>query len=158
MALPVSTSTLADELATDPLGRGYAAMSDEAVAASLMAVDRPRARLVSRGDLRQRFDNLADAQGMPVWETIEAHRNDQGALGIACRAALRLRDAPGDYPPIDVSAPMFQAQLAALVAGGVLTQEQAEGITAMGVEMVSRAEELGLGRVKPGYVAAARAS
>lgn len=151
-------TTLAEELATDPLGRGYAAMSDEAVAASLMEPNRPRARLVPRGDMRQRFDNLADADGVPVWETIEAHKGDNDALGIACRAALRLRDAPGDYPPIDVAAPMFAAQLAALVAGGVLTQEQAEGITAMGVELVSRAEELGLGRVKPGYVAAARAS
>lgn len=150
--------TLAEELANDPLGRGYASMSDEEVAVSLMAVDRLRARLVSRGDLRQRFDNLADGNGVPVWELIEAHREDASSLGIACRAALRLRDAPGDYPPIDVSAPMFAAQLAALVAGGVLTQEQAEGITALGVEMVSRAEELGLGRVKPGYVAAARAS
>src|SRR5690606_24567694 len=136
---------------------GYAAMGDAEVVASLTTADRPRARLVPRGDLRQRFDNLADADGVPVWETIEAHEGDDDALGVACRAALRLRDAPGDYPPIDVAAPMFAAQLAALVSGGVLTQDQAEGITAMGVEMVSRAEELGLGRVKPGYVAAARA-
>lgn len=72
--------TLAEELANDPLGRGYAGMSDEEVAASLMEPNRPRARLVPRGDLRQRFDNLADGNGVPVWETIEAHREDEDAL------------------------------------------------------------------------------
>lgn len=91
---------------------------------------------VSRGDIRQHFDNMVDANGAPVWEDIEAHKGDTSALGVACRAALRLRDAPGDYPPVDVNAVMFQQQLAALVTGTVLTQAQSDSTTALGATQI----------------------
>lgn len=95
------------------------------------------AQTVSRGDVRQHFDNLVDASGVPVWEEIEAHKGDASAFGIACRAALRLRDAPGDYPPVDLTAALFKGQLAQLVTGGALTQAQADGVTALATPPLS---------------------
>lgn len=87
---------------------------------------------VSRGDVRQHFDNLVDTNDVPVWEHIEANNTGAGALNIACRAALRLRDAPGDYPAVDLTAPLFQGQVNALVAGALMTQAQANGLFALG--------------------------
>lgn len=85
----------------------------------------------SRGDVRQTFDLMVNASGVPAWEAIEANQTGSAGLNIACRAALRLRDAPGDYPPIDCTDALLQGQLAALVAGSVLTQAQMDQITAL---------------------------
>lgn len=111
----------------------YSGMSDPQIAAALNAETVTGTHAVSRGELRQAFDVLASAAGIPVWEAIEAGQTAQTAFGIACRAALRLRDAPGDYPPINVASPVMAATLAALVAGGALTAGQQAAIAALGV-------------------------
>jgi hypothetical protein len=138
------TAVLADELTLDPLARGYAAMTDREAADDLNAPARPARRRVALGDLHQYIDNLADGGGVPVWEAIESNQADAGALGVACRAALRLRGARADYPPVNLDNAMVQGQLDGLVTGGVLSAAQKAGILALGDTTVSRAAELGL--------------
>jgi hypothetical protein len=89
-------------------------------------------QFVARGLLSRHFDTLTDANGVPVWEAIEQHQNDTTALGVACRAALRLRDAPGDYPAIDVTTLPVTAQLTELVTANILTSDQQAQTVALG--------------------------
>jgi hypothetical protein len=112
-------------------------------AAALLAETVEVTRLVERGVMRQAFDNMASAQGVPVWEAIEAARDAQTPLGMACRAALRLRDAPGDYPAVNMSSPALTAMVALLVDGGALSAEQQTAFLALGVITISRAAQLG---------------
>lgn len=128
----------------------YAEMTDAEKLAAINA--KTEARPVALGILHQALDNMADGQGVPVWEAIEAGTDGAAGFNIACRAAVRLRSARADYPDVDVTSPMFAAQLAALVAGGALTQAQADAVTALGANQRSVAEALGLGLVKPGHV------
>ena len=90
---------------------------------------------VPKGVLFQELDNFVHASGAPVWEAIEAGAALTGEaepVATACRAAIRLRNAGPDYPPVNVQSPMFQTQLTILVAGGILTQAQAYLLAALG--------------------------
>ncbi|TVR65352.1 MAG: hypothetical protein EA420_03385 [Candidatus Competibacteraceae bacterium] len=90
---------------------------------------------VPKGVLFQELDNFVHASGAPVWEAIEASvalTGEAEPVAIACRAAVRLRDAGPDYPPVNVQSPMLQTQLTILVAGGILTQAQADLLAALG--------------------------
>ena len=144
------------ELTSDPLTRGYASMSDEAAAASLNTVNRSVAQGVPVGTLHHELDNMTNGSGVPVWEAIEGRKDAQDAAGVASRAALRLRGARADYPLVNVGSTMFQGQLNQLVFALILTQVQANALTALGQRAVSRAEELGLGSIRPGDVQHAR--
>ncbi len=150
-------AALKAELAEDPAGLGYAGKTREQKEALLNALARTVAGDVAVGRLHQMLDNMVTAQGIPVWELIEAHAADQDATGIACRAAIRLRSARADYPPVNTRSAVMQAQLAILAAAEILTGEQAATITAAGDVVASRAEELGLGRVTAGDVEQAEA-
>jgi len=146
------------ELDVDPLGIGYAGMTDWDAAMAMNARTRSRPCLVPHGALRQCFDNMADPSGLPLWETIEAHRSEQNQLGVACRAALRTRDAPANYPPININSPMLLAQIDTFVAAGVMTETQRSVVLALGYEAISRGEDLGVGSaIEPRHIAKARA-
>lgn len=155
---------LKTELDTDPLARGYAAMSDGEAAASLNAADRTVTQAVPPGDLHQAMDNLVNGDGVPIWEAAEAHKDAASAMGVAVRAALRLRDAIAGYPDVNVHSPLFEGQLSVLVGDGsgdgtnsVMTQAQADSLVALGNITISRAQELGLGAVRWQDVMRARA-
>ena len=66
-----------------------------------------------------------------------------------------LNDPGGQYPGIDIGDAGVQAMVASLT--GVLTADEIEAIQSLGFVLVSRAEQLGIGVVKPGHVTKARA-
>ena len=153
-------SAISAEITNDPEGLGYAGMPDAEVARVMNAIDPVSPRTVFQsvhiGLIHQTIDNMVDANGIPVWEYVEAAQGAQDATGIAARAALRLRNARADYPDVRVDSPIFQAQLGVLVSAGLLTQAQSDVITALGAIPVSRAGELGLGPVHHLEIAEAR--
>lgn len=131
----------------------YSSDDDEAVK-ELHALNRPGG--VGLGDVWQTIDNMLDANSVPVWEAIEAGQSDEEGFGVACRAAIRVRGARADYPPVNTRSPVFSAQIDALVTGGALSEAQGNEIKGLSDNLQSRASELGLGRVKGVHVKEAR--
>lgn len=121
------------EVIGDPLARGYAGMTDKEVSDRVYVVDRTRNRqsmsaseVFNALDMSE-FNPLPDASKAKVWDV----------LGI------------GDLNPFGNEA----SQMAAVFGAG---SNSIANLKALRVDEVSRAVELGLGRVGPGVVAEVR--
>ncbi len=128
-----SFEMLKQELQTDPLGSGYAAMADQQVVDSLEVVDRPSkamwpATKVLNAIVKTEFIALSNVNKQLVWDIL--HIGDINPYGI--EASLFL-DAFGGS----------SATITALVA-------------LRNAERISRGQELGLGEVSEFYVWEAR--
>ncbi len=144
-------STLSDEITNDPLSRGYSGMTDAQVADSLNAVDRPAPVPVE--DVR-RYLHLVDA-----WGDIADASRDTTLLASKRKAARKMVDALQDFESFDLQnyGTQIGARLGELVTEGMLTTDQRTVIIAMEASRQSRAQELGIGRVRIGHVEEARA-
>jgi hypothetical protein len=84
---------------------------------------------------------------------------DNVALGDAvrsvCKVALLMLQRPDTT--VDFNRPDHQAMAAVLVAAGVATQDQVSQLQALAAGTQSRADQLGLPYIYPGYVTSARA-
>jgi len=143
-------AVLSEELSTDPLGRNYATMTDEEVAASLAAEDRTRLRPIQSSEL---LAWAADGNRLARLETAAADAGLGAVQSVAKAAILMIRR---DGTTLDLSLNDRANMLAALVAADVLTQADSDSLVAIGTETLSRAEELGLGTVRIGSVHQAR--
>lgn len=140
---------LVQELQTDPLGRGYAAMTAEEVSAALNAQD----RLLPGGTfctMRAVLEKVPDAG--PLIATLDAIAATDPVIAEGLRA-LRTYATDGG---LDFSSPVVIALVDQLYAAGVVRADQREALLALGKRPASRAEELGLPQVYPGHVASAR--
>jgi hypothetical protein len=140
------------ELTTDPLGRGYASMSDAQAVASLNAVDRAVPNTSVRAkDVWARIDSAELATLLALTSN----------AGIAQKTAIQLILGLGDIDPSNASTQ--QAFVAAFGAASktVKNLTGASGGDFSGKDLrvtpVSRAEELGLGQIVIGDVQNARA-
>ena len=142
---------LRTELASDPLGRGYAAMTDEQVASSLNTKDRTvtQQTFVNAKSLMASMDPAVAAG---ILEKLEAAAPSSPPV----KWILSFLTGGGDG--VDVAHPNTQAQLDALASANVLTQTEADAVKALAQRTVSRAEELGLPEIKPWMVAHVRGS
>ena len=125
---------LRNELDTDPLSRGYAAMSDLEAATSLNVVNRSRNRtsmtaseVLNAVDPTQ-YAALTDADKRTMWDVL--HIGTINPFGVEATLFTQI----------------FGAGSATIVA-----------LAALRVEAISRAEELGLGIVRESDVFKARA-
>lgn len=123
------------ELTNDPLTRGYAGMTADAAATSLNTAN----RVVNRS-------SVSTAE---IFEAIVPSEYD--ALTAAQKERVRVLLSLGS---VLVNGANAQATL--LGAFGVGTTSRTN-LIAVARETVSRAVELGLGRIKPGYILEARA-
>jgi hypothetical protein len=148
---PTDYEVLVAELTDDPLERGYAGMTNQAVAGSFNAVNRTAA-----DPTRKTFRDLLRGIGMANAGIIHgklkvaAEANDGVALAIA---------AAGDYGSdggLDFSDATTVAGIDMLVAGDVLDADEGDALKALGRRTLSRAEELGLGVVTDGHIGSAR--
>lgn len=125
--------TLQDEVQTDPLGLGYAGMTDQQVADSLNASTRSRNRsMMTASEVMNQinvseFNILSSANERKIWDVLHI----------------------GDINPFGVEAAIFIG----VFGGGSAT---VGALQAARIESVSRATELGLGKVKVGHIAIAR--
>ncbi len=132
---------LKDELANDPLGRGYAGMTDEEAAADLNTSYRTRNRTNMTGDEvfqatdAAEFAGLGSGQGNSV--------DDQNHWLAFCG-----RDSIDPFSSANLAfvTDIFQAGSATLA-----------NLQASRLKSITRGEELGLGIVKSGHVNVARA-
>lgn len=143
MATGADIAALQYELTADPLGRGYASMTDDQIAASLntanvMEIDSipialVESYLLSDGTLI-RLENWMTANPTP------------GPLNTAVAALLRVISSTRlDVFEIgnQTAYQGFAAQLGALVSANLLTSQQSSDLLNMTVTNVSRAQQIG---------------
>jgi len=132
----MNIAILESELLTDPLGVGYAGLDDAAAAAALNALTRQRdvtslAHTIVYNAIDQSdWSGLTNAGRQEVWDILHLGGDGLNPWG---------READ---------------RFIALFGGGSATITT---LAALRVESISRGDELGIGRVKPGHVAEARA-
>tara|TARA_Y100001949_G_scaffold152335_1_gene138662 strand:- start:222 stop:665 length:444 start_codon:yes stop_codon:yes gene_type:complete len=144
-------SKLRDELANDPLGRGYSGMTDAEAAADLMSEYRTLVSPITMGNIIRwaaRHDAIHSLE-----TAVSSGDADKRRLS---RAALAMIDSP-QIDTLDIGDVEISGMFDALVALGVFTSAEQDDLVAFGTSTISRATEAGLGRVKPGYVGKARA-
>jgi len=114
------------EITTDPLGRGYASMTNVQVVDSLNTVNRTRDRII-----------------VPSHEVFEAlDFGELKALAAADRQIVLGLLAMGD---VNLKGPNLRAAFGTIFGAGPTTRAN---LVALQTEPVSRAEELGLGNVE----------
>ena len=129
-------SILRDELVNDPLGRGYAAMTNQQAADSLNAINRTRLR-----------DTLSSAE---IYEALDVteFQSKTAAQQVYVRDVLGL----GDNVRVGASS---KARTVFVAVFGANSQTIANLLAVMTADL-SRAAELGLPFVGPHHVAEAR--
>jgi hypothetical protein len=126
---------LKTELTTDPLTRGYSGMSNAAAAADL--------------NTEYREVDVEAVTGQQIFEaTVPSEYN---ALGPSDTDLFHAIIGMGE---LLVSGTNTRAALMALFGAGTTTRTN---LIALQTELISRAAELGLGTVKEGHIATARA-
>lgn len=148
---PTDYEVLVAELVDDPLGCGYAGMTNLAAAARLNVVDRSVAD-PARKTLRELLRVAGMVEAGVIHGKLKAAAESNAGVALAVAAA-------GDYGGdggLDFSSPATVAGIDMLVTGGVLTSEEGDALKALGRRTVSRAEELGLSVVTDGHIGSAR--
>ena len=138
------------ELADDPLDRGYSTMTDQEAADDLRTEYRSDLQPVPMTSVVRwcaRHDALASLD-------TAAGSATPGVRSVARAAQIMI--ASPHIESFNVHDPELADMLDALVTAGVFTLDERDDLVALGTTPTSRAAELGLGRVKPGYVGKAR--
>lgn len=143
---------LVNELQDDPLGRGYAGMSDADAAADL--------NTAYRSEPYQRFASWRAAAAILTDEEYAAAKADTQTLAaMSSRLAdmVALLGSPcddtGATGGIDFGHPEVRAMIDAMPT---LSAEGKAKLKAIGERPISRAAELGLPQVYPGHIQSAR--
>lgn len=129
---------LKTELTTDPLGRGYAGMTDEQAAADLNTVyrDNPNPPEV--------------VSAAAIWNALDAteydglNQTNQGVVDF-------IGGLGGDIP---IASGLIKTKLFALFGAGTTSRNNLIALASGG--QVSRGQELGVGKVSAGFVEEAR--
>jgi hypothetical protein len=146
---------LANELATDALGVGYASMSDAEAADALNTPNRAGKKAVPASDVRM----FVLLNGLwPAIQAVAAGSSDALHKGTAITILQTL--GAGSFDSIRMNRPEIAAgvaqMLTTMVEAGAITEAHRDAMVAMGDATISRAEELGLGAVHHLNVAEAR--
>lgn len=143
--MPTSTNVAAlqYELTADPLGRGYASMTDAQIAASLNTINLMEIASVPIADVEAYLLSDGTLIRLESWLTANP---TPGPLYTAVAALLRVIDSTR-LAMFDISSPAayqgFQQQLQALVTASLLTSQQSTDLLNMTVTNVSRAQQIG---------------
>jgi len=147
-------SILSEELANDPLARGYSGMSDEAATADLNTEYR-----------EVNYPVLIDAVNYAVreagkWTSYREKADLQTVEGTYDNQSMReFMDMFASFtslPEIDLQGVYMDGLIDAMVAEGSMGAGVAASLKAFGVQTVSRGTELGIGIVRVGEVEEAR--
>ncbi len=132
---------LKNEILNDPAGLGYSAMTDAQAATAISVVDRNINKRVPVELLLKYLGSIGK-----LGNFIEAKTDVNPTKRNPVLAIFSLFENP-HVTDIDVAADPFGAGLDALVTESLITQVESDAITSMGKETVSRAQEIGAGKV-----------
>lgn len=142
---------LKEEIDGDPIGRGYASMTNAEVTISLNTVDRTRLETLSMQELREW--TAENARGFNIMSGItNVALTDQ--VRNLCYVADKLigtddgQLSPGNALHVDM--------INDLVAASVISNADRTALVTKATKSLSRATELGIGQVKEGHVQEAR--
>ena len=141
---------LKSEIDSDPLGRGYSGMDDTAVAVDVNTAYRTKKKPISSAELLAW--SASDARLQNIKNAAENGATDD--LKSLAQAAYLI--VTRDGTTLDLNLADRVAMLDSLVAAGVLTAADRTSLDALATVSISRAEELSIGRVRPGDVIQAR--
>lgn len=150
-------SKLKEELAADPLSRGYANMTAMEVAIDINTMYRTRLNSLSTRDLlrwgfaREGLSKLADAAERQGAYANITHTNRAKALSAY---SIMTKGIEGS---LDLADSVVDALLDQLITFDIFQTVDKSDLQAMATESISRATELGLSRVREGTVNQARA-
>lgn len=140
---------LKDELTSDPIATGYAAMTDNEVAQSLNAKNRTRIEPVNRNDF------IRWAARHDALNTLEAAASSGNPANRSiAKAVLLLVQGESN---LDLGDAEIMGMIDTLVSNSIFTREQADDLVSLATVSISRAQELGIS-VNEGDVKHARAS
>jgi hypothetical protein len=135
-----SLKKLADELTTDPEERGYSTMT-----AAQAAADLNEPRYVETFERFISMRTLAGALGVAkALQIVEAIRSQNTPESLWIADQLETVQAESG---LDISHPENTAYVNALIAGGIVTQAQADQILDLGRRYQSRAQQIGYSTV-----------
>lgn len=147
-------AVLKTELTTDPLTRGYAAMSDGLAAARLNLRDRPVSSTIPTTTIHQWF--IFNGR----WSAVEALAVNQNATQPQQEAAKAMIEVCHYVDTLDLSKSLVSGGMGQILTllqqGSVITNTQRNQVIALASATVSRADELGLPTVAHLDVADAR--
>jgi len=147
---------LINELQADPLGVGYANMTDEEVAASLNEKNRrvPTQRFFS---MRAIANVLNDEEYVKVKAAIQVLASQSVRVADMLAFLNMPCDDTGTTGGLDFGNESVRMMIQSLPAvDSTITQATVDKLLALGEKEVSRAEELGLGEVNKYHIASAR--
>lgn len=137
---------LKTELDTDPEGRGYVDMTDEQAADDLM-----EKRYI--GEKRATYLTIAAELGDATARSlIDALDSAEASDKLVREALHRIRQSDG----VNLGDPVTRGLLDQFVTNDLLTSEEAAAIKGLAENLLNRAEQLGIGTVRPGTVQMAR--
>lgn len=148
----MSLAILKTEVLGDPLGLGYASMSDQQVYVSMVGKTRTRNRQLTTTDLlewagtNQRFLKVKNAAAV----TADSQTKNVAAI------LQTLLQSPGI--PFDMNRPASLAMITFLVAQAVLSAADQTALQTLAVEEINRFQELGIQEYQAGDINAARNS
>ena len=146
----VSTLLIRDEITNDPLGRGYAGMSDQAVADSLNTKDRTKLIPISSNELLAW--SVYDGRLARIKAGIDGGVDDvDKSLCEVCYILIKR-----DNTDLDLNEQSRVDMLDALVSYGRLTDAERTDLYTRATLDITRAQELGIRRVRVGDVSQAR--
>jgi len=137
------------ELTADPIGVGYASMTDQQAADALGARNRARKRPLPTHDIKK-YMVLND-----LWLQIKQSTTAEAQVALDALATFEFFDVTDAATGALVEARLV-AILDGLIAKGLITTQNKADILALTNEPISRAEELGVSPVSQVDVAKAR--
>ncbi len=140
------------EIDGDPLPRGYSDMTDAEAAASLNTEDRSEIRPMSMQQLREWA--AVGGRGFKVKQAIDNEGLDESVRNLAYIGDKLMGTDDAQLNPGNAEHVAF---VNGLVAGGVISSADKDAMVEKATVAISRAVELGIGRVREGTVAEARA-
>jgi hypothetical protein len=142
---------LVAELASDPVGMGYASMTDAQVSAAIAASTRPTRKLVPLWEVKKRL--IETGAWLAIVQYASSGENAQ-VKEVAALTCAYIDDTRFDN--LDVDLPSTQQMLGVLQQAGLITAQMASEIDALADTWTTRAAQLGLGSVGDGHVHSAR--
>lgn len=169
------SDVLKNELANDPLARGYSGMTDQQAADSLNTADRQvdgpavgsaiiEYLLTNNHRGENLFGRIAMVAEAKTGDSVPMDDTETGITMTArmiagAKALLKYADNENTVPLSDTT---WDDIIQSVAGGGANAQcigpTHKTALQALGEKTISRAEELGLSNVRPGTVAEARAS
>jgi len=137
------------ELTADPIGVGYASMTDQQAADALSARNRVRKRPLPTHEIKK-YMVLND-----LWLPIKQSTTAEAQIALDALATFEFFDVADAATGALVEAKLTSI-LDGLIAKGLITATHKTDILAMANEPISRAEDLGFSPVTPVDVAKAR--